>query len=80
MIIYMATNRVMGSKNPMYGKHRSDETKRKISIANAKPIIINGKCFGTLKEASVFIGMSISVISTRVRHKIKWQEYKYGGC
>lgn len=77
-----------GEKNPMYGKPRSEETKRKISEKNKggrngmskKVVGPDGTIYGCISEASIITGLSQDQISRRINGKTKdpegWSSYK----
>ena len=67
-----------GDKNPMFGMTHTKEARKKISEAARKiPIVIEGKYFDSQKEAASFIGISPQTFHGRLKHKTKWQDYKY---
>lgn len=83
-----AKGKYVGKDNPNYGNKWSDKQKKKISDLNknsyagksnhkAQMVIINGKYFDTVTEASEFIGIVHSSIRYRILHKTKWLGYKY---
>lgn len=75
-----------GEKHPLFGKHRSSETKEKISVGkkgkmcgkdnpSAQPVFINNKYFDTIKAASVFMDVSATTISIKLKKQIPGYEY-----
>lgn len=77
-----------GKDNSNYGNKWSDEQKNRVSKQNkgkytgkenhkSQPVIIDGRCFNTVTEASKFIGITHSNIRCRILHKTKWLGYKY---
>lgn len=75
-----------GKDHPMYGKHHSESSKKRVSKSRtgkytgknnhaSRAVIVNGKHFDTIVEASKFIGMSASVVSIRLKNKVPGYEY-----
>lgn len=66
-----------GNKNPFYGKHHNEETKRKISAIHKgkvndvarESVIINGEYYPSLGIASEKLGIHITTVSFRVNNK-----------
>ena len=58
-----------GKKNPFYGKHHTEEAKRKVS----KPVICitNNKSFKTITEAAEWSGTGRQAIAAQIRGKLK---------
>ena len=81
--IYYGSNRCMdcskkGTQNPFYGKHHSEESKRKSSLkmkgrlpSNTNPIVLNGVSYISQADAARKLNVSIGTISNWVRGKIK---------
>ena len=61
---------VFGKDNPNYGSKRTNETKRKISIANSMPVIVMGEYYSSQKNAAEALGLSQSTISRWVRNEL----------
>lgn len=63
------------------GKHHTKESIKKMSDAKKDkgcvPIIINGKHFGSRKQAAEFMDVAPSTIRQRILHKTKWLNYSY---
>ncbi len=66
------------------GRRHSVEAKKKMSEAhlgirpvNARPVIISGIFFKSLTSAGKFVGVSRDSIANRIKHKVKWMDYKY---
>jgi group I intron endonuclease len=60
------------------GKILSDETKKKVSVSNSKPLIVNGIVYASWKEASEKTGIPTGSISYLLKNKpakSKWSEY-----
>lgn len=75
-----------GDKNPFFGKHHSEKTKKEISdIRKGKyygkqniPFIIDGKEYTSLGEASKELGIRFTTIRWRLKSKNKkFENYKY---
>lgn len=75
-----------GKDHPMYGKHHSEESKEKMVKSRtgkytgknnhaSRAVIVDGKYFDTIVDASKFIGTSASVISIKLKNKIPGYEY-----
>ena len=72
-------------KNPFYGKHHSDKTKKIISEkrkgikpTNMTPIIIDGKKYESLKDASDQLNIPVTTIRWRVQsNNKKFDNYRY---
>lgn len=65
-----------GSKNSFYGNHHTEETKRKISLANknriptnAYKVKIDGIIYNSLTEASRQLKINLSTVLYRIRSK-----------
>lgn len=67
-----------GKNNPNYGKKWSVEIRQKMSEArigkytgknnpNARAVIINGKCFDTVKEAAVYLDIHEDTVGRRIK-------------
>lgn len=74
----------VAQKRVLPRKKLSDKIKARISNTligsknyRARPVIINNKVFDTHSEAAEFLNVSVGTISNRIKHKIKWKEYKY---
>lgn len=70
-------------KNPFYGKHHTEENKKKMSermIGNIpvtrKAILINNIEYNSISQASKYLNINLSTISNRVKN-IKFENYKY---
>lgn len=70
------------------GKLRSVEVKNRISntlkgryVGKDNPasrhVLIDNRCFDTITDAAKFVGIGLSSIIYRIRHKTKWQDYSY---
>jgi len=74
-----------GEKNSFYGKHHSNETKKKLSDArkgkkpsNTKKVSISGKNYEGLNDASNATGIKATTIWYRIKSKNKkFKDYKY---
>lgn len=61
------------------GIPKTDECKRKIALANNKPLMVNGIVYASWKEASEQTGIPTGSISYLLKHKpakSKWSGYK----
>lgn len=60
-----------GEKHPMYGKHHTEEAKKKMSERKNKPVmcITTGEIFKSVKEASEITGINLSNISACCMNK-----------
>lgn len=69
---------VSGSKNPMYGKPKSDKMLSSVKEANSKPVVIKGIEYKSLTEASEKLGMRHNIISYRINATSdKFREWTY---
>jgi len=59
-----------GSKNPMFGKSRSEKTKDAIRKANSKEIIYNGEQFSSVTECAAKYNVSRTTIMRRLDDSI----------
>lgn len=57
----------IGEKNPMYGKHHSEETKATLRKMFGKPFIIDGTVYASIKECSESLDIPFSTIASRLR-------------
>lgn len=67
---------LIGSKNPFYGRHHTNETKQKIAAmnkgripSNAVKIVIDGVIYNSATEASRLTKISLPTILFRIRSK-----------
>jgi len=77
---------MIGEKSPNYGKHRSEETRQKMSenhwdISGAKhpqarAVSINNKIFSTMNEAAKYLNVSPPTIRNRILSK-NFSGYSY---
>lgn len=65
-----------GKNNPMYGKPKNKYTIDRIKEVNSKKIIINGKLYNSLTEASKELGLGITTIGYRLKANT-FTEWKY---
>lgn len=83
------TSKTMSGENGYwYGKSFSEEHKKSLVEAckyrvygkdapNARSVIIENLYFGTMDEASSYVGIKRLTLSRRIKHKTKWLNYKY---
>ena len=81
-----ASQRV-GEKNPFYGRHHTDKTRRVLSLAaiarnfippNKRRVGIEGRTYSSLTEASQAIGITPPLLVYRLKSKLyKYSGYKY---
>lgn len=69
-----------GEKNPFYGREHSEETKKKIALANKgkkptnqRPVVIGGVEYPSATEAS----RQLNVVPATILHRIKSKNPKY---
>ena len=82
---YHASKRV-GEKNPFYGKHHTEETKKKLSdkrkgkpnMSECEPVIIDRIEYDSMTEASEKLGIPLSTIYYRINsNNDKYCSYRY---
>ena len=57
----------IGNKNPMYGKHHSNDTKDLFRELFGKPFIVDEILYKSIKECSDALGIPFSTIASRLR-------------
>lgn len=74
--------KLTGQDNPNCGTKRSEESKRKMSVAkrgknnySARAVIVNNRYFDTLAEAAAFLEVAYQTVSYRIRRR--WSGYQY---
>lgn len=76
--------KLIGEKNPFYGKHHSDKTKKLISKKNMgkrnprcwKKVLANGRVYGCISDAAKDIGVCPGTIIHRAKSKY-FENYRY---
>lgn len=68
-------DKYLGKDNFFYGKHHIEKSKRKISIANGIPVVINGKYFDSMPKAGKSLGVNKSTISRRIKRGVSGYQY-----
>lgn len=72
------SKKMIGERNSFYGKHHSEETKRKISeknigkknLTSAKPVIVNGVVYESAMTCAKELGLNNITVSYRARNGI----------
>lgn len=61
------------------GRVVSGETRSKLSIAQARPVLINGVRYDSMKQAAEVLGITKSKVFQRINspNKVKWKDWNY---
>lgn len=65
-----------GESNSNYGKTASDYCKQRLKVVNSKKIVVDGKEYSSLTEASKYLGVGITTLSYRLRSP-NYSNYTY---